>query len=385
MGENLNNGETAQNNPDKPGAPEKIDANNQNKVAAGPQAAKKSRIKRKYVLIAIIVLLAIGTAIEFPNIKFMLGHVSTSDAFVDGSSAIVPIAPQVKGKVVEVYIKQNQYVKKGQPLFKIDRSDYIQNVNKAFSGFQANRKQVKQIAMSIIVQRSALARAEYQLEADAALEKLDRENYIRYYNLLKGRAAPKLLYDEMAVKYKMAEAKTGADKAGINQIKSSIVELLTAKKSKEFFAKTFMAEYKIAKINLHRTIVYSPCSGYVAKKNVNAGSYVMPGIPYLNIVNLHKVWIVANFKESSVGNIKIGAPVIIKIDAYPNVVFRGVVSSFQSGTGSVFSLLPPENATGNYIKVVQRVPVKIDLAKDFYPDTPLYPGLSVEPYVKIMR
>ncbi|MDA8157630.1 MAG: HlyD family secretion protein [Deltaproteobacteria bacterium] len=346
---------------------------------------KKNRIKKKYVLIAIIAVLIIGTIFELHNIEFSFSHVTTSDAFVDGSSAIVPIAPQVKGKVVKVYINENQYVKKGQPLFKIDRSDYIQDVNRSLAGFKASKKQIKQISMSILVQNSALAKARYRLKADEALEKLDRQNYIRYYNLFKGKAASKLMFDEMATKYRMTQAKVGADEAGLTQIAASIAELKTALKSRAFFAKSALAAYKIAQINLHRTVVYAPCGGYVAKKNVNVGSYVMPGIPYLNIVNLGKIWIVANFKESDIDNIKIGAPVIIKVDSYPNAVFHGTVSSFQSGTGSVFSLLPPENATGNYIKVVQRVPVKINLKRKFYSKTPLYPGLSVEPYVKIVK
>ncbi|MCL4427842.1 MAG: HlyD family secretion protein [Deltaproteobacteria bacterium] len=362
-----------------------ISAGDNGEIKAAANNNKKSRIKKKYVLIAIIAVIIIGTIFELHNIEFAFTHVTTSDAFVDGSSAIVPIAPQVKGKVVKVYIKQNQYVKKGQPLFKIDQSDYIQDVNRSLAGFKGSRKQIKQISMSIIVQDSALAKAGYELKADESLEKLDRQNYIRYYNLLKGKATSRLMFDEMATKYKMMQAKVGADKASLTQISASIGELKTALKSRSFFAKTALASYKLAEINLRRTIVYAPCDGYVAKKNVNIGSYVMPGIPYLNIVNLHKIWIVANFKESDIDNIKIGAPVIIKVDSYPNATFRGTVSSFQSGTGSVFSLLPPENATGNYIKVVQRVPVKINLSKAVYRKTPLYPGLSVEPYVTIEK
>ena len=362
-----------------------VNAGDNGGIKAAGGNSKKSKIKKKYVLIAIIVVIIIGTIFEFHNIEFTFTHATTSDAFVDGSSAIVPIAPQVKGKIVKVYVGQNQYVKKGQPLFKIDRSDYIQNVNRSLAGFKGSKKQIKQIYMSILVQDSALEKARYQLKADEALEKLNRQNYIRYYNLFKGKAASKLMFDEMATRYRMTQAKVGADEANLTRIAASIAELKTALKSRAFFAKTALAAYKIAEINLRRTIVYAPCSGYVAKKNVNVGSYVMPGIPYLNIVNLKKIWIVANFKESDIGSIKIGAPVIIKADAYPGATFHGTVSSFQSGTGSVFSLLPPENATGNYIKVVQRVPVKINLSKTFYAKTPLYPGLSVEPYVKIVK
>ncbi len=346
---------------------------------------KKSRIKKKYVLIAVLAVIVIVVILELHNVEFAFTHVTTSDAFVDGNSAIVPIAPQVKGKAVKVYIRQNQYVRKGQPLFKIDQSDYVQEVNKSRAAFMGGSKQVEQISLTIQMQKAALAKARYGLKADEALEELDRQNYIRYKNLYEGKAASKLMFDEMATKYKMTLAKVGADEANLTQIAASISELKTALKSKALFAKTQLASYKLAKINLRRTIIYAPCDGYVAKKNVNVGSYVMPGIPYLNIVNLKKIWIVANFKESDVDKIKIGAPVIIKVDSYPDATFHGIVSSFQTGTGSVFSLLPPENATGNYIKVVQRVPVKINLSKAVFNKTPLYPGLSVEPYVKIEK
>jgi membrane fusion protein (multidrug efflux system) len=358
---------------------------NKNLEGDSKVASKKAnnKFKRKVILIISVIVILAGLIFEIPDIRFMFTHVDTDDAFVEGSSAIVPVAPQVKGQVLKVFVHDNQYVKAGDPLFEIDSSDYYQNVNKADAEYEANMNELKQITLSILMQKQMLLKAGYELKADSAMNKLNQENAQRYAELWKNNAVSKLSYDEMQTKYEVSSAKVKADEANISQIETSIKNLKEQLKTKTIVTKALKAGYELARINLSRTTVYAPCDGYVTKKNVNPGAYVMPGIPYLSIVNLGKVWIVANFKETDIHKIKIGAPVIIKVDAYPGKTFQGHVASFQSGSGSAFSLLPPENATGNFIKVVQRVPVKITLDKTSYPDTPLYPGLSVIPYVLI--
>ncbi len=358
---------------------------NKNLEGNPKEPAKKpnNRSKRKIMLI-VSVLIVLGVLIaEIPNIRFMFTHVDTDDAFIEGSSAIVPVAPQVKGQVLKVFVHDNQYVKTGDPLFTIDITDYTEDVNRADAQYQANKNGLKQIALSIIMQKQMLMKAGYELKADTAMNKLNEENAQRYSNLWKDNAVSRLSYDEMKTKYEVSSAKVNVDQANIVQIQTSINNLKEELKTKMFVTKSLEAGYKLAMINLQRTTIYAPCDGYVTKKNVNPGAYVMPGIPYLAIVNLDNVWIAANFKETDIHKINIGAPVTIKIDAYPGKTFKGHVASFQSGSGSAFSLLPPENATGNFIKVVQRVPVKIVLDKASYTDTPLYPGLSVYPYVQI--
>lgn len=358
---------------------------NKNLEGNTKETSKKSnnKSKRKIILIVSAVVILIGLIVEIPNIKFMFTHVDTDDAFIEGSSAIVPVAPQVKGQVMKVFVHDNQYVKAGDPLFTIDTSDYTEDANRAEAQYKANDNELKQIVLSISMQKEMLLKAGYELKADKAMNKLNEENANRYTNLWKNNAVSKLSYDEMKTKYEMSAAKVKADEANIAQLKTSIENLKEELKTKTYVTNALKAGYKLALINLQRTTVYAPCNGYVTKKNVNPGSYVMPGIPYLSIVNLDKVWVVANFKETDINKIKIGAPVIIKVDAYPGKIFKGHVASFQSGSGSAFSLLPPENATGNFIKVVQRVPIKIVLDKASYSDTPLYPGLSVYPYVLI--
>jgi membrane fusion protein (multidrug efflux system) len=140
---------------------------------------------------------------------------------------------------------------------------------------------------------------------------------------------------------------------------------------------------ELARIDLARTVIYAPASGNVTRKNVYPGNYVQPGQPLLAIVDPSEVWIVANFKETQVEKMRVGQPVDIRVDAYPGKVFKGRVDSFQHGTGSVFSLLPPNNATGSFVKVVQRVPVKIVLDGPADPRCPLWPGLSVVPHVDV--
>ena len=358
---------------------------NKNLESNAKDTAQKSnkRSKRKILLIASAIVAVILVIAEIPTIRFMFTHVDTDDAFVEGSSAIVPVAPQVKGQVQKVFVHDNQYVKTGDPLFTIDSSDYTENANRAQAQYQANSNELKQIVLSISMQREMLLKANYELKADTAMNTLNEENAQRFANLWKDNAVSRLSYDEMKTKYEVSSAKVKVDEANIKQLQTGIENLKEGLKTKTLVTKALESGYKLALINLQRTTVYAPCNGYVTKKNVNAGSYVMPGIPYLSVVDLDNVWIVANFKETDIHKIKIGAPCTIKIDAYPGKTFNGHVASFQSGSGSAFSLLPPENATGNFIKVVQRVPVKIVLDKASYTDTPLYPGLSVYPYVKI--
>ena len=156
------------------------------------------------------------------------------------------------------------------------------------------------------------------------------------------------------------------------------------KLGKWFKIKEAQATKNLAERDLARTVVIAPISGRIAMKNVDPGKYVMAGQTLLAIVK-EDIWVIANFKETQITKMTVGQPVEIKIDAYPSITFSGHVDSLQPGTGSVFSLLPPENATGNFVKVVQRVPVKIVIDSKFDPRHPLWPGLSVVPTVDVKR
>jgi membrane fusion protein (multidrug efflux system) len=170
--------------------------------------------------------------------------------------------------------------------------------------------------------------------------------------------------------FNVAKANFNAQLAAIKQLEVEIDDLKTQVKKQEHLIKQPKAQFYIASVSLSRTNVVAPMDGYVTKRNVEVGQYVQVGLPVLNIVDLHHVWVVANFKETSIKDIHIGAKVAIKVDAYPEKTFYGYVESFQTGSGAVFSLLPPQNAVGNFIKIVQRIPVKINITTPYNPKTP---------------
>jgi membrane fusion protein (multidrug efflux system) len=179
------------------------------------------------------------------------------------------------------------------------------------------------------------------------------------------------------------KAKTEAAAAAVARVEAEIGSLLVQGKTQLYRVSRTEVARDIARLDLRRTTIKAPITGRIAKKNVDPGKYVQPGQTLLAVVDEKDIWIVANFKETQLKNIKKDQPVDIQVDAYPGVLFKGRVDSFQPGSGAVFSLLPPENATGNFVKVVQRVAVKIVLINAPDPAYPLWPGLSLIPYVNI--
>jgi membrane fusion protein (multidrug efflux system) len=182
----------------------------------------------------------------------------------------------------------------------------------------------------------------------------------------------------------VAHARTEAAAAAIAEAEGAIVAAQARLGTQAFRIKEAEAAHRLAELNFTRTTLPAPISGRITKKNVDPGKYVQPGQALLSIVQ-QDTWIVANFKETQVGKMAVGQPVEVHVDAYPGIIFKGHVDSLQAGTGAVFSLLPPENATGNFVKVVQRLPVKIVMDSAFDPAHPLWPGLSVTPTVNVSR
>jgi membrane fusion protein (multidrug efflux system) len=188
----------------------------------------------------------------------------------------------------------------------------------------------------------------------------------------------------MKSRWQVTVARRQAAAAAVDEAEAGLKALKAKSTTQSFRIKEAQSAKNLAERDLSRTMVTAPISGRIAMKNVNPGKYVMPGQSLLAIVK-DDIWIIANFKETQITKMTVGQPVEIKVDAYPSVKFSGHIDSLQPGTGSVFSLLPPENATGNFVKVVQRVPVKIIIDSKFDPQHPLWPGLSVVPIVDVSR
>jgi membrane fusion protein (multidrug efflux system) len=344
---------------------------------------RMKKLKRARWTLRLLIAAAIlaGGLYMLPHLLYYLSHESTDDAYVTGT--IVPVSCEVKGKVTRVFITDNQKVKEGDPLFEIQTDDYAARVEESERGLATLGAEEKQIQALLEEQKQALVKARADLESNKAQEAYSLKEKTRYGELLRAKNISQNQYDQIAAKWEVAHAVTKAAEATVARAEASIQTLQAQLRTQRFKIEQARASLALVEIDLRRTLIRAPMTGEVAMKNVDPGKYVQPGQPVLSLVDVKDTWIIANFKETQVQKMKVGQPVEIEADAYPGVIFTGHIDSFQPGTGSVFTLLPPENATGNFVKVVQRVPVKIvlDAAQDSV--HPLWPGLSVTPYVNV--
>jgi membrane fusion protein (multidrug efflux system) len=342
---------------------------------------EKLKNSRK-IKIAILVIIAIAVLIFMAReIYYYIVYERTDDAYVEGT--IVPISPQVSGKVIKVYVDYNQRVKKGDPLLEIEPDDYIAELNAKKSTVNTYQNQKQEISSSLNEAMAKLNVAEANLQSARAQRILAEREYERIKGLYQEDLVSKSKFDSAEAALKVSQAQEKAAESQIKEIKSAINTLTVKLKTQQYQIDKAQQELKLAEINLKRTLIVAPADGRVAKKSVEVGQYVRPGQLLMAVVDEKDIWIGANFKETQIEKMRVGQPVTVKVDAYPGKTFKGHVASFQPGTGAVFSLFPPENATGNFVKVVQRIPVRIIIDSSFDPDYPLWPGMSVVPYVDV--
>ena len=332
----------------------------------------------------IFVIVIITAAVIYGMILFIhsLSHESTDDAYVSGT--IVPIAAEIKGRVTNVFVSDNQYVKEGNPLLEIYQQDYISHFNESNHSLSRLTSEESELRAVIVEREKGLIRAHANLDVAINEEDLASKELQRYEKLLKKEAVSQNEYDQFHSRWLVAVARKKAAEATVSEAEVALQSAKTKTTTQSFKIKEAQSVKNLTQLDLTRTVVTAPVSGRVAMKNVDTGKYVMPGQALLSIVK-EDIWVIANFKETQIAKMTVGQPVDIKVDAYPSIKFKGHVDSLQPGTGSVFSLLPPENATGSFIKVVQRVPVKIIIDSKFDLHHPLWPGLSVIPSVDVSR
>src|SRR6516162_2383776 len=305
---------------------------------------------------------------------------TTDDAFID--THMVMVAPQVAGRVARVLVDDNQKVGSGELLVEIDPAIFHAQLDQA----AANRAAAAgSLAQANAQQAVALANAQ-QARAEVGVAEANATNAAhqlqRTQPLVERQFASRQQLDNdfanarsTAANLDAAQKKLASVEA---QLKAAASQIDTAKAN----LKSAEAQEEQARLNLGYTRVIAPKAGRVAHKNVADGDYVQVGQNLMALVPL-KVWVTANFKETQLDHMRVGQPVEIRIDSYPDKVFHGHVDSFEAGSGAAFDLLPPQNATGNYVKVVQRVPVKIVFDTPPDPQFPLGPGMSVVPSVKV--
>ncbi|HUA67271.1 MAG TPA: HlyD family secretion protein [Candidatus Saccharimonadales bacterium] len=338
--------------------------------------AAKKRLSRILTTVAAF-MIAAGAGVYY--YMFVLPYQSTDDAFIEGY--VIPIAPKVPGYVDQLLITDNQEVKKGDVLLEIDSRDYETSVAQARADLDAARSQLVESQAQVKASQAKVS------EAQAGVAAADAENQraaddLKRYQSVDSSAVSRSAFDAAQSRARAAKADLTAAQS---QVQAAEAEVALSQASVETAtASEQQAEARLqqAELNLSYTKVIAPEDGRVTRRVVEQGAYIQPGQSLMAIVP-HEYWVIANFKEIQLTHMRIGQPVEIKVDAYPSHKFKGHVQSIQNGSGARFSLFPPENATGNYIKVVQRVPVKIVFDDDPDVQLALGPGMSVVPTVRV--
>jgi membrane fusion protein (multidrug efflux system) len=391
------------------------------------KSTEKRKPRTKVLLLAAGLLVLTGVAAA--GYYFFAGWESTDDAQIDGY--VNPISSRVAGYVTKVYVDDNQYVKAGTLLAQIDPTDYevalasaqatLTNDRATAEASQVNVpitsinsvSQITSAQADVDSSRAGVSASEKQLAgARAALVQAEANNAKaqddakRYKSLIDKEEISEQQYvqavqsaNATAAAVNVAAANVQAEQDAVTQAQGKLDQAIAALES----ARTGPQQVRIqqsravaaaaladkskqsveqARLNLTYTRIFAPVDGLIAKRSVQVGEYVAPGQQLLAIVPLDDIWVTANFKETQLKDVRPGEPVKIFVDAYDRD-YTGHVESIAGGTGAIFSLLPPENATGNYVKVVQRVPVRLRFEQGQDPDHRLRPGLSVVPKVKV--
>ncbi len=300
---------------------------------------------------------------------------STDDAYLQADS--VTVAPKVSGYITDVYVADNQTVKVGDPLVKLDARQYQVALDQANATVDARAADIQHADAQLLQQRANIAQSQAQQEVARVSLRHAQDEVARYAPLAATGAETTERLAELKSTRDQAQATLAADSAAVEAQRSQIAALTAQQAQARAQLEAARASAAQSQLDLDNTVVKSALAGRVGDRTVRVGQYVQPGTRMLTVVPVQKTYLTANFKETQIGRMRIGQPVEMHVDALPGHTLHGVVDSFSPGTGAQFALLPPENATGNFTKIVQRVPVRIRL--DTGPETRgvLLPGMSV--------
>lgn len=363
---------------------------NENKGTHQAHTKETSKKKSKGFLIALIVLVLGGGT--FGTIKYIHAqhHQETDDAQIEAN--ISPVIPRIPGYVTEVRVKDNQKVKKGDTLIILDnRTEQIQ-VEQAQAALAAAKSNLSVAQATTTVAKDNIATyqanvstADAQIEAAKVTLRRATQDYDRYANLIKDHSVTQQQFDQAEAAKQSAErqlqvlmdqknAATRQTNAATSQSNATFQQVSVASAS----IQQRQADLDNAMLNLSYTVIVAPEDGYISKVNVQVGQFLQTGQSLFNVVLDTNPWVVANFKETQLEKMREGQKVTIHVDAYPGHDFEAKVSSFSPATGSRFALLPPDNASGNFVKVVQRLPVKIEFTSNDPLVKNLRPGMNVD-------
>ena len=331
---------------------------------------------RKLVFPIILGLVLVGAL--FFSVKeyvFLQSHEETDDAQVDGD--ISPVIARVSGYVQEIRFKDNQYVHAGDTLVILDDRDYKIKLDQAIAAQSAAQKTAAAQGAAVTEAQSNFAVQKANIEqAQVRLWKA-QQDFDRYKNLFDDHAITKAQLDEVTADRDAAQAALDAAKSQVPVINTRVNTSREQTVASSSQVDTRKADVEYAKLQLTYTVITAPASGIISKRNIQVGQLVQAGSPLFSVVH-EDIYITANFKETQMNSIKLDQKVDIRVDAFDKQVIPGTIESFSGATGAKFSLLPPDNATGNFVKVVQRIPVRIHIDADSSVLRRMRPGMSVD-------
>ena len=332
--------------------------------------------RRKLLFPIILGLVLVGALIfTVKEYVFLQSHEQTDDAQVDGD--ISPVIARVSGYVMEIRFKDNQYVHAGDTLVVLDDRDYKIKLDQAMAAQTAAQKNVAAQGAQIAESQSNIAVQKANIEqAQVRLWKATQD-YDRYKNLYDDHAITKAQLDEVTADRDGAQAALDAAKSQVPVIDKRINTSREQTVATGAVIDSRKADVEYAQLQLTYTVITAPASGIISKRNIQLGQLVQAGSPLFSVVH-EDIYITANFKETQLSDIRLGQKVDIRVDAFDKQVIPGTIESFSGATGAKFSLLPPDNATGNFVKVVQRVPVRIHIDADSSVLIKMRPGMSVD-------
>lgn len=326
---------------------------------AATEARRRLSVEQAGLIVAAIVLA--GAAVAFGAHWWTVGRFieTTDDAYVGGN--VTEIAPHVSGFISKIAVVDNQQVHAGQLLVRIDAADFKVAEQRAAAMVAQEQASVANLEARLALQRSLIAQAQAAFAASRDQTRFDAEDAARYRKLARSGAGSVRQEQHAQTAYQAAQSGALAAQAYVSASRQQVAVLGAALREAEATLGQAQAQLRTADLNLDYTEIRSPIDGYIGDRSAQVGAYVAAGTQLLSVVPAHGLWIDANFKEDEIGRMRPGQRATIAADVDPGHAFHGHVISLSPATGAVFSIIPPQNATGNFTKIVQRVPVRIAL------------------------
>lgn len=337
--------------------------------------SKSTKKKRNPVFLIILAIIVIGGGwYGISKYTYSQHHEDTDDAQV--SADIIPVIPRVAGYITDIRVRDNQQVKKGDTIMLLDNRDYVIKVQQAEAALEIAKSSLSTAKATttaakanIATSQASVGTVDAQIEAAKVTLWRASQDFERYENLFKDHSITQQQYEQASAAKQTAEKQLAIlqeQKKQAQQQTNAVAVQSNATGAQINVAEATIHQKEVevdaAKLNLSYTVITAAQDGLVSKVNVQPGQYIQAGQPVFTLVHSDNVWVIANFKETQLDKMKEGQKVTVKVDAYPGHKFDAVLSSFSPATGSTFALLPPDNASGNFVKVVQRLPVKIEFA-----------------------